>query len=71
MTPVFLAYTRGDDGEPFDPARSFLDRLHWDLTAAGCEVWFDRVSIPRSCPMRGVKRSLPWVSEYKVTVLAT
>ena len=43
MTSVFLSYARGDDGEPFDPAASFVARLHRDLTAAGIAVWFDRV----------------------------
>jgi hypothetical protein len=43
---VFLSYARGDDGEPFDPATSFVARLHRDLTAAGFGVWFDRVSMP-------------------------
>jgi WD40 repeat protein len=46
MTSVFLSYTRGDDGEPFDPATSFAARLHHDLTAAGLDVWFDRVDMP-------------------------
>ncbi len=46
MTRLFLSYGRGDDVEPFDPATSFLARLHRDLTAAGFEVWFDRVSMP-------------------------
>src|SRR5437762_85683 len=46
MTSIFLSYARGDDGEPFDPATSFVDRLHRDLTAAGFDVWFDRVSMP-------------------------
>lgn len=39
MTEVFLSYARGDD-EPF------VKRLHNDLTAAGFDVWFDRVSMP-------------------------
>src|SRR5260370_17326445 len=46
MTSVFLSYARGDDIEPFDPATSFDARLHRDLTAAGFDVWFDRVSMP-------------------------
>jgi hypothetical protein len=45
---VFLSYGRGDDVEPFDPATSFLARLHRDLTAAGFEAWFDRVSSRRA-----------------------
>src|SRR6516162_5634069 len=45
-TSVFLSYARGDDGEPFDPAKSFVARLHHDLTKAGFDVWFDRVSMP-------------------------
>jgi WD40 repeat protein len=36
---LFLSYARGDD-EPF------VRRLHGDLTARGCDVWFDRVSMP-------------------------
>ena len=46
MPRVFLSYARGDDGEPFDPAASFVARLHHDLTAAGFDVWFDHVSMP-------------------------
>ena len=46
MVRLFLSYARGDDGEPFDPARSFVARLHRDLTGAGFEVWFDRVCMP-------------------------
>ncbi|MBI5605952.1 MAG: TIR domain-containing protein [Deltaproteobacteria bacterium] len=46
MTKVFLSYARGDDGEPYNPAKSFVVRLHTDLTAAGFDVWFDRVSLP-------------------------
>lgn len=46
MTSIFLSYARGDDGEPFDPAASFVARLYSDLTAAGFDVWFDRVSMP-------------------------
>ncbi len=38
-TSVFLSYARGDD-EPF------VRRLYDDLTAAGFDVWFDRVSMP-------------------------
>lgn len=43
---VFISYARGDDGEPYDPATSFVTRLHADLTQAGFDVWFDRVSMP-------------------------
>jgi hypothetical protein len=32
--------------KPFDPARSFVARLQWDLKSRGFEVWFDRVSMP-------------------------
>jgi hypothetical protein len=46
MTSVFLSYARGDDGEPFVPARSFVARLHRDLKAAGFDVWFDREDMP-------------------------
>jgi hypothetical protein len=46
MTRLFLSPDRGDDVEPFDPAPSFLARLHRDLSAAGFDVWFDRVSMP-------------------------
>jgi TIR domain len=46
MTSLFLCYARGNDGEPFDPAASFVGRLHRDLTARGFEVWFDRMAMP-------------------------
>ena len=39
MTSLFLSYARNDD-EPF------VRRLYADLTAAGFDVWFDRVSMP-------------------------
>lgn len=42
---IFLSYARGDDFEPFDPATSFVARLHRALTARGFEVWFDRVAM--------------------------
>jgi hypothetical protein len=38
-TRIFLSYARDDD-EPF------VKRLHDDLTKAGFDVWFDRVSMP-------------------------
>ena len=44
MTRIFLSY--GDDNQPFEPATSFLACLHRDLTAAGLDIWFDRVSMP-------------------------
>ena len=46
MPTIFLSYARNGDGEPFDPATSFAAHLHRDLTAAGFDVWFDRVSMP-------------------------
>src|SRR5438874_1778816 len=46
MTSIFLSYARGDDALPFDPATSFVARLHRDLTARGFEVWFDRMAMP-------------------------
>lgn len=46
MTSLFLSYARGDDGESFDPTTSFVARLYRDLTAAGFDVWFDRMSMP-------------------------
>src|SRR5205807_2236516 len=46
MTSIFLSYARGDDVDPFDPATSFVARLHRDLTAHGFEVWFDRIAMP-------------------------
>ena len=46
MTSIFLSYARGDDVDPFDPATSFVARLHRDLTARGFEVWFDRMAMP-------------------------
>jgi WD40 repeat protein len=39
VTSIFLSYARSDD-EPF------VRRLHADLTRAGLDVWFDRVSMP-------------------------
>jgi WD40 repeat protein len=42
----FLSYARGDDGESFDPDRSFVARLHRDLQAHGFEVWYDRDDMP-------------------------
>ena len=62
MTSIFLSYARGDDGEPFDPATSFVARLHRDLTAAGFDVWFDRVSMP--------SRSLTFHQEIRDAVAA-
>src|SRR5712671_6832427 len=46
MSGIFLSYARGDDLDPFDPATSFVARLHRDLTAHGFEVWFDRIAMP-------------------------
>jgi len=46
MLSIFLSYAPGDDFEPFDPATSFVARLHRDLTARGFEVWFDRMAMP-------------------------
>ena len=46
MARIFLSYARSDDGVPYNPATSFVARLHHDLTAVGFEVWFDRVSMP-------------------------
>jgi WD40 repeat protein len=39
VSTLFLSYARSDD-EPF------VRRLYGDLTAAGFDVWFDRVSMP-------------------------
>lgn len=39
---LFLSYARGDDDEPYDPATSFVARLHAELTNAGFDVWFDK-----------------------------
>lgn len=55
---VFLSYARGD-GEPF------VARLHADL-AGGCDVWWDRVSMP-AC---GLRRDLEKVRRIR-TELAT
>src|SRR5438132_4329693 len=48
MTKIFLSYARGDDGEPFDEANSFVARLYRDLTKLnrGFDVWYDRKSMP-------------------------
>src|SRR4051812_421145 len=62
MTSVFLSYARGDDLEPFDPATSFVARLHRDLTAAGFDVWFDRESMS--------SRSLTFRQEIRDTIAA-
>jgi hypothetical protein len=39
MTSIFLSYARDDD-------EAFVRRLYADLTKAGFDVWFDRVSMP-------------------------
>jgi hypothetical protein len=39
MTSIFLSYARDDD-------EAFVHRLHADLTHAGFDVWFDRISMP-------------------------
>jgi hypothetical protein len=39
MTSIFLSYARDDD-------EAFVKRLYTDLTKAGFDVWFDRVSMP-------------------------
>lgn len=54
-TTVFLCYARGDD-EPF------AHRLHKDLTNAGFDVWFDRVSMP--------SRSLTFHQEIRDAIAA-
>ena len=59
---VFLSYARADDGEPYDPATSFAARLHADLTRAGLDVWFDRVSMP--------SRSLTFQQEIRDVIAA-
>jgi hypothetical protein len=46
MIAIFLSYARGDDGEPFDPERSFASRLARDPKNRGLDVWFDRISMP-------------------------
>ncbi len=46
MTSIFRSYARGDDGEPFDRATSFVARLHRELKAAGFDVSFDRQDMP-------------------------
>jgi hypothetical protein len=46
MVTLFLSYARGDDANPFDPATSFVARLHQDLTARGFDVWFERDAMP-------------------------
>jgi WD40 repeat protein len=39
MPSIFLSYARSDD-------EVFVHRLHADLTKAGFDVWFDRISMP-------------------------
>ncbi len=46
MPSILLSYARGDDADPFDPATTFVVRLHRDLTGRGFEVWFDRIAMP-------------------------
>src|SRR5688572_15107926 len=62
-TRIFLSYARRDDGEPFDPTTSFVARLHRDLTAAGFDVWFDRVTMP--------SRSLTFHQEIRDAIAAS
>jgi WD40 repeat protein len=62
MAAVFLSYARGDDGEPFDPERSFAARLARDLKNRGLDVWFDRLSMP--------SRSLTFHQEIRDAVAA-
>ena len=52
---VFLSYARGDD-EPF------VRRLYDDLTKAGFDVWFDRVSMPA--------RQLTFLQEIRDAIMA-
>jgi hypothetical protein len=52
---IFLSYARGDD-EPY------VRRLHRDLTQAGFDVWFDRVSMP--------SRSLTFHQEIRDAIAA-
>lgn len=52
---IFLSYGRGDD-EPF------VRRLRDDLTKAGFDVWFDRVSMP--------SRSLTFHQEIRDAIAA-
>ncbi len=45
--PVFFSYARADDDPDHDSAeKSLMRRLYNDLTAAGFDVWWDRVSLP-------------------------
>src|SRR4051794_40852864 len=62
MNTVFLSYARSDDVEPFDPATSFVARLHRDLEAAGFDAWFDRVDMP--------SRSLTFHQEIRDAIAA-
>jgi len=39
VSSIFLSYARSDD-------EAFVRRLHADMTSAGFDVWFDRVSMP-------------------------
>jgi WD40 repeat protein len=52
---VFLSYARGDD-------EAFAQRLHIELTKAGFDVWFDRVSMP--------SRQLTFLQEIRDTIAA-
>jgi len=55
MTSIFLSYARDDD-------EAFVHRLHADLTNAGFNVWFDRVSMPA--------RQLPFPQEIRDAIAA-
>ena len=50
MTSIFLSYARSDD-------EAFARRLCADLSSAGFDVWFDRVSMP--------SRQLPFHQEIR------
>jgi len=55
MNSIFLSYARNDD-------EAFVRRLHADLTDAGFDVWFDRVSMPA--------RQLPFHQEIRDAIAA-
>jgi len=55
MTSIFLSYARNDD-------EAFVRRLYADLTKAGFDVWFDRVSMP--------SRQLPFPQEIRDAIAA-
>jgi hypothetical protein len=69
MTSIFLFYARNDD-------EAFVRRLHADLTHAGLDMWFDRVSMPlrqfnskNSCSRKGIFTSSAFESTSCMAII--